>query len=132
MRRKIIPGECFPLHEMVHFHIAAREEADSRFELVGLAWILGKYNDGIVLRSSQLRDCQCGARANELAPAERLPGPRQLLRRADEEGLLSHFLRLRTERAAIITHSPAQSPAGAGHNEKTPGQFPARAFPEKL
>jgi len=77
---------------MVHLQIGAREKADGRFELIGLAWILGKYHDGIVLRGSQLCDCQCGARTNELAPAKRLPGPRQLLRRADEEGLLSHKL----------------------------------------
>jgi len=62
------------------------------FELIGLAWILGKYNDRTVLRSGQLCCRQCGARANELAPAERLPELRQLLRRADEEGLLSHKL----------------------------------------
>ena len=120
---------------MVHRQITARKKADGRFELIGLAWILGQYHDGIVMRGSQFCCCQCGAGANELAPAERLPGLRQLLRRADEEGLVQDGDAYRIESRRDDTYFKSTtvtdlSPAGQvplegrrAPTKKRPGSF---------
>jgi hypothetical protein len=70
---------------MAHVESLAAEKAHAGFELVGVAWLVGKDHDGPVDCGCEFRNGQRPAGANQSPPAGRLPGLRQFRRRADQE-----------------------------------------------